>query len=67
MILSENIMINDSALTVQMGDRRGGLISPSDAACPSQAAGWQFFSPRDGFQPGEVNISCLHWAEEESR
>ena len=60
-------MINDSALTVQMGDRRGGLISPSDAACPSQAGGWQFFSPRDGFQPGEVRVSCLDWAEEESR
>ena len=50
-----------------MRDSRGGLISPSESSCPSQAEGWQFFSPRDGFQPGDLGVSCLDWAEEESR
>ena len=57
----------DICSVVEMTENRGGLLSESVSACPSQADGWQFFSPRDGFQPGEVNISCLHWAEEATR
>ena len=48
----------------EVSNNRGGLIKQTTAPCPTLGdhhEQWQFYSPSEGFIPGDISVTCADW------